>query len=143
MDPTTLAALIQGGSSLLKTMGAVSGPPPAPPQRADGYAMGGMLTAPSSNAFSSGATGGAYGGAWSQANIDGSNWTVSTGRATAVGGGTSGGNGGLTPTQTNSLTGLTPQVPALGIPGVADQGGGSGALVLVGILVLAYFTMKR
>jgi hypothetical protein len=142
MDPSFWGSLFKNGADVLKTVGT-SGPAdrPAGPQRADGYAMGGMLTSPSSNAFSSGATGGAYGGAWSQANIDGSNWVVATGNGRAVGGGTSGGNGGLSPTQTNSQSGMTPSNPFSVGPVMPGQG--NGTLLLLGAAALVYFIVGR
>ncbi|MFL6675880.1 MAG: hypothetical protein ACJ8LG_21635 [Massilia sp.] len=137
MDPTTIAALASTASKLLAPAVANGGMPPPVPQRADGYSLGGMLDGRSTNATTSGA----YGGAFSQANIDGSNWTVSTGRSQATGGGTSGGNGGLSPTQTNSQGGLSTPSP-LSFDGLATGGANSG-LLLVGLVVLAYLIMNR
>jgi hypothetical protein len=139
MDPMTVSSLLSSGSSLIKALGG-GGPAsaPPPPQRADGYAIGGMLETASPNSSSSGTTGGAYGGAFSQANVDGSNWTVSTGLSQAKGGGSSGGNGGLSPILTSSQGGVTPQ--SMNIPSGAL---GSGNLMLIGLAVLAYLIVKR
>lgn len=146
MDPSTLA-MLQAGSSLLKGLNSGPAAAPPPPQRADGYAIGGQLDAASQNWMSSGATGGAtggaYGGAFSQANVDGSNWTVSTGKSTAVGGGTSGGNGGLSPTLTSSQGGVNPGTPFSFSPPLASNPVGGNNLTLVGFAVLAYLIVKK
>lgn len=132
MDPVTLSALINAGSNILgKAMGQPTSAPSAP-QRADGYALGGMA--------SGGSTGGAYGGAFSQANIDGSNWTVATGKSTAWASGLkSGGNGGLSPTQTLSGPGgVNP-----GNPFLSQQGMTLSPMVLIGIGLAVILIMKR
>lgn len=149
LDPNLLASMFKVGGQVLTE--AVKEPPP-PPQRADGYAIGGMLDGRSSNVLSSGATGGAYGGAFSQSYIDGSNWTVSTGRSNAVGGGTSGGNGGLAPTLTSSQGGIAPAAaaavpngpsPVFAGAAVASLfGGGNGLALLLGA-GLIYMMLRR
>lgn len=132
MDPATIAALINGGSKILS--GALGQPATAPtaPQRADGYALGGMA--------SGGATGGAYGGAFSQANIDGSNWIVATGKSSAWADSLkSGGNGGLSPTQTmTGPGGVNPSSPFL-----SQQGMTLSPMVLIGIGLAVILIMKR
>lgn len=136
MDPATIAGLMQGASGILRA--AQPTMPTAPNQRADGYSLGGM--AEGSN--SGGATGGAYGGAWSQANIDGSNWTVSLGGGVATGGGTSGGNGGLSPTQTGSTGGVAPSSPFSFGSGL-DARGGMDLLPLIAVAVAVYLFARR
>lgn len=145
MDPSTLG-MINTGAGLIKNLfgGGSSGPAAAPvgPQRADGYAIGGMLDSQSPNVLSSGATGGAYGGAYSQANIDGSNWVVSTGNGRSTGGGKSGGNGGLSPIQTISQGGIAPASP-YGITGTQSLGAGSNnTMTLVLLAAVAYIFLK-
>lgn len=147
MDPVTMSALINAGSNLLSK--GMSGPTsaPPPPQRADGYAMGGYADSHSPNEMSSGATGGAtggaYGGAYSQSTLDGSNWTVSTGKSNAVGGGTSGGNGGFSPSQNTSQGGVSPASPfTFGAGGGAAAQQGSNTLLLA-LAVVAILIWKR
>lgn len=145
MDPATLG-LISTGAGLLKNLfgGGSSKPAAAPagPQRADGYAIGGMLESDSQNWMSSGATGGAYGGAYNQSNFDGSNWTVATGGSKAIGGGTSGGNGGMSPVQTVSQGGVNPVAPFsfAGAP-LATNGGSTMTLVL--LAAVAYLALRK
>lgn len=150
MDPMTISALIGAGSSLLSA-GMKGGPAsqPPPPQRSDGYAMGGYADSSSPNTMGSGATGGAtggaYGGAYSQSNVDGSNWVVSTGKSNAVGGGKSGENGGFAPSQSNAMGGVSPASPfnmGAGMSGVTGQLGGSPAL-LIGLALVALLILKR
>lgn len=149
MDPMTIANLFNAGSSLLKSFGGGAGQNAQPkgPQRADGYAIGGMVESESPNWMSSGATGGAtggaYGGAYNQSNFDGSNWTVSTGGGHAIGGGTSGGNGGMSPVQQTSQGGVNPVSP-FAVPGstpLATNGGSTMTLVL--LAAVAYLVLKK
>lgn len=138
MDPMTIGAMMQGASGLLGALKPST--PQAPNQRADGYSMGGAADGTSSGGASGGSTGGAYGGAWSQANTDGSNWTVSLGSGIATGGGRSGGNGGLSPTQSNTgAGGVTPQNPFAG--GSPLSSGSMLPLVFVGLAV--FMLMKK
>jgi hypothetical protein len=143
MDPSFWASAFKTAGPVLQ---AAVTKPQAPPQRADGYAMGGMLDARSAHDMTSGATGGAYGGAYSQSTVDGSNWTVSTGRSSAVGGGTSGGNGGLSPTLSTYQGGIVPaamaEVPS-GPSAVLSRGLAGGDLTLLALAVGAYFLIRR
>lgn len=122
---------MSAASSVLK-------PPPMPsagPQRADGYSLGGSTAGTNSG----GATGGAYGGAYSQANVDGSNWTVNTGTGAANGGGTSGGNGGVSPQQSipgpASLFGYSSPVAAVS--------NNHGFMMVVGFGLIALLLMHK
>ncbi|MYM39657.1 hypothetical protein [Duganella qianjiadongensis] len=143
MDPMTIAGLINAGSSILKGLGSNSGPTTTPsgPQKADGYAMGGYAdTSGSPNSMGSGATGGAtggaYGGAYSQSYLDGSNWAVSTGKSNATGGGKSGGNGGMSPIQSNATGGVSPASPFTFGSGAVTPAGVAGNSS-TGLIVLA------
>lgn len=146
MDPATIGAMMQGASGILKNLQPTA--PPSSPMRADGYALGGTGTGASDGTATgtsySGAQGAAYGGAYSQANVDGSNWVVSTGLSNARGEGRSGQNGGLVPTANYQV----PQSPflqpmaALGAK-AADSMQSSGAMLLVGLAVLIFVVMKK
>lgn len=144
MDPMTISALFSAGSSVLKTLGTASSVAPPPPQRADGYAMGGESSGSNSGGATGGSTGGAYGGAWGQSAVDGANWVVNFGSGSASGGGQSQGIGGMSPMQTNSgPAGVTPQSPFTQVaPGVVGGAGVSG-MTLVLIAAVAYFALKR
>lgn len=144
MDPLTIAELFKSGSGLIKSLsgpGVTTAPPP--PQRADGYALGGMIDSASPNAMSSGATGGAtggaYGGAYSQSMLDGSNWVVSTGKSNAVGGGTSGAKPIFSPAQSTSQGGVAPASPfSFGAgAGMAAAGAGTQAISSTTMLLVA------
>ncbi len=141
LDPTMIASMMGGASNVLKALQPTAAP--APNQRADGYAMGATLDSALQAGASGGATGGAYGGAWSQANVDGSNWTVSTKGGKATGGGTSGGNGGVSPVQTG-MTGSVQPSPfqfSAGLP-TANMGD-TTMLMMAAIAVLAVLVLKR
>ncbi len=137
MDPMTIAGLFQAGAGVLKTFAGPSSAPP-PPQRADGYALGGE----SSGSNSGGATGGAYGGAWGQSAVDGANWVVNFGSGAANGGGQSQGIAGMQPMQTNGgAAGVTPQSPFTQVsPGVVGSAamGGNGLLILAVVALLIW-----
>jgi hypothetical protein len=136
-----------------KVANTAAAPMQVPTSRLDGYSLGGMLGG-SPNTMGSGATGGAtggaYGGAFSQSYIDGSNWVVSTGGSKATGTGTSGGNGGLSPTQTSTQGGVTPQSPfsfLSPVGGIQPTGGGGGSgngtLILIGLAALAVYILRK
>lgn len=143
MDLSGYGSLLQGASSVIKATQPST--PTAPSERADGYSLGGTDTGTSSGGAVGGATGGAYGGAWSQANVDGSNWTVSTGRARAVGGGTSGGNGGVAPVQTGTTGGVSPSSPfTFGTASpAASLVSGIDPMLLIALGVIAVLVLRR
>lgn len=153
IPPQLIAAGISALAPAIKD--AASGPP-VPNQRSDGYSMGGMLDGRSSHDMLNAATGGAYGGAFSQSYIDGSNWTVSTGNSKAIGGGTSGGNGGLSPTMSTYQGGIAPAAhtsvpsgpsgvfqPVIGQSGLGIAAGGDTTLILLGVGILAIILLRR
>lgn len=143
MDPMMIGGLMSGASGILNALKPAT--PVAPSQRADGYAMGGMSDGTSSGGSTGGSTGGAYGGAWSQANVDGSNWVVNMGSGTALGGGKSGGNGGVSPLQTMTGSGgVTPQSPFSFASPIAAQGSRDGGMfMMLGLGLLAYLLFAK
>ncbi len=145
MDPATIAALFSAGSGVLKTLGSASSVAPPPPQRADGYALGGESGGSNSGGSTGGSTGGAYGGAWGQSAVDGANWVVNFGSGAADGGGQSQGIGGLAPMQTNGgPAGVSPQSPFSQVsPGVVGGVASGSGMMLVLVAAAAYFALKR
>lgn len=129
-------------SSASNLLGSVLKPPAtAGVQRADGYSLGGNADTGISNGNAGGATGGAYGGAWSQANIDGSNWVVTTGNASSNAAGLkSGDNGGFSPSQSVPA----PQNPFIPVQNMAAQMGNasSGTFLLIALAIGAYALLK-
>lgn len=146
MDPATIAAMMNGASGILKGLQPTA--PQTQPMRADGYALGGTALGSNDGAATgtsySGAQGSAYGGAYSQANVDGSNWVVATGKSSAQGWGRSGENGGLNPMmnyETPKSPFLQPAV-ALGAK-AADSLQSSGSMLLIGLAILAVVIIKK
>lgn len=129
-------------ASASNLLGSVLKPAPtAGIQRADGYSLGGNADTKISNGNAGGATGGAYGGAWSQANIDGSNWVVTTGNASSNAAGLkSGDNGGFSPSQSVPA----PQNSFEPAQAMAKKVGeaSSGTFLLIALAIGAYALLK-
>jgi hypothetical protein len=134
MAVDALSALIGGTSQVLA--GALK-TAPAGPQRADGYALGGMADGD--------ALGAAYGGAYSQANVDGSNWTVATSGSTASAEARSGGNGGLAiPQSYGAITDSRTPTGAAGSSGGFSLGVSPTMLmVMAGVGLVAILLLRR